>query len=208
VELDRRSRAAIVAAALACFVGAFGFAPLSARSAGTPPPFPSPDATQFATVRPLAVISPQRDPFTGARDTEVSSSSVPPTIPRIPAAIGGLPSNLTGMIPLIPGTPGSAGRDDATRISAVATGLHPYALVVEGTQNVLKAIGDRIDGLRIVGITIDGVILEGGRLRRVTSALPQVSSMQGLPAQIVPLPVGSASLPVPVATPSPPGSPQ
>jgi len=205
VELDRRSRAAIVIIALACFIGAFGFAPLSARSAADTLAFPAPLGVHpQAIAQHLAIIPAQRDPFSGASDADTQASPAPFAIPRIPATIGGLPSNLTGMIPLIPGMPGASAPGEATRISAVVTGEHPYALVSEGTQNVLKGIGDRIDGLRIMSITIDGVLLEGGQLRRVTSSTAPTHALPTLPVTVPAPPVPpAASLP----SPTPPGSP-
>jgi hypothetical protein len=198
VQLTRHSRAAIIAAALACFSGAFALAPLSARSAGNSlSPFDAPVPSASPSFGPVSVISPRRDPFAGAPENELATTPGMQMIPRIPADIGGLPSNLTGMIPLVPGA-AVAGRNEPTRISAVVTGANPYALVVENSATVIKGIGDKIDGMAIIGITMDGVMLEGGHLRHVTASL--------LPTEpVAPIPVAPQSLAVP--SPVPPPSP-
>lgn len=200
MQLTRYSRAAIVAAALACFSGAFALAPITARSAGNSP-FAVNDRTlpEPLSVQAVAVIAPHRDPFASAPDADAPPLQMTSLVPRIPATIGGLPSNLTGMIPLIPGSPNLVSRAETTRVSAVVTGAHPYALVVENNETILKAIGDTIDGSRITGITMDGVRLEGGNLRRVTSSL-----IQALPNLIRPAArAAPASVNAPTSTPSP-----
>jgi hypothetical protein len=204
VQLTRYSRAAIVAAALACFSGAFALAPLSARSAAnSQSPLDAPVPAASRALGSVSVISPRRDPFAGAPENDAATTT-PGTqlIPRIPAGIGGLPSNLTGMIPLVPGA-GVAGRSEPTRISAVVTGVHPYALVVENNETVIKAVGDKIDGLAIVGITIDGVMLEGGNLRRVTSSLLPPKPSAPIPVAPQPLAPQPLAVPSPVPQPSP-----
>jgi len=138
VQLSASSRAAIVAAALACFSGAFAFAPITARSAGNA--LGGADlrtAPDVATAPPIAVIAPRRDPFDAAPDADAAPVQPVVQIPRIPTAISGLPSNLNGMIPLVPGSSSTASRSEATRVSAVVTGVHPYALVVENNATVL-----------------------------------------------------------------------
>jgi hypothetical protein len=161
LALDTRSRAACLGVALLAFAAAAWHDPLAAQT--PPPPEPLPVATTaLATPRRVAAVAPRRDPFVGA---PVSSAAQPvtdaPAFPRVAP-------------PPIPGAPTAAIGNAAQgeRVTAIVTGAHPYALVANGERTRVVTIGDRVAGVPIAAIGVQGVRLADGRSLMIDAVIP------------------------------------
>ncbi len=155
--LDPFSRTAIVGFSALCIGGAFAFAPIRARgSVAESVAAPARVAYGAVAAAPEAV---RRDPFTEpAAIPPPASSNAALALPHPSAAVGPLPPNLSDDgIPAMPGT-AAAG----VRITAIVTGAHPYALIDAGGVHTIKGLGDRIGGVPIDAIDLDGIRLHDG----------------------------------------------
>ncbi len=145
----------IAIAAVACFIGAFALTPSEVRSRIAPP-----DPVAIPTVPPPASAAPadapNGDPF-APRAADPTTAVAPAVPPFAFARVGPLP-------PLH--LPSNA------RVSAIAVGAHPGALIVDGEGTHLVTAGDRFDGTTIVAIDDGGVTLGDGR----RLALPAVGA--------------------------------
>jgi hypothetical protein len=83
-------------------------------------------------------------------------------MPTVPAAIGPLPPNAGAGGGPFPPAP-------ATRVTAVMTGAHPFALVDEGGTTRIVTTGDEFGGAVIAAIRIDGVHLISGAIVPLTT---------------------------------------
>jgi hypothetical protein len=156
----RRSRAACVAGALACFASAYVLTPAGARS----------ELVSQAPALPAAAtpIQPELRPVAPARDAFAPRAQVdddPPAAPLRPV-----------QSPLVPVARMSAAaplrRSDAIRVSALATGEHPIAIVeFSGTTHTLT-IGDALGGSTIAAIERDAIVLASGRRLPLAPAEP------------------------------------
>ena len=199
--LDRTSRTLLATSAFAAFTGAFVSAPFVARGAADDHVVRTAPATPAATAGAFALVLPRRDPFAG--DPPATHPSSPPMAPieamppisDIPAAIRPLPANAGASGFALPFTPPSSTSITSSppRITAVVTGAHPFALVDEGETTRVVTVGDRIQGVTIVGITIGGIRLSDGTRLSIEAA-----PFTGLPSPTFPVPSSS-----PVAPPSP-----
>lgn len=172
--LDLFSRSAIVGMSLVCVIGAVALAPARARSSDSPrPASAAPFGVSDAPV-PAADIPIVRDPFTGepsSRSTVATAALPPASAPALPRGdVGPLPSNLANpAIPTVPADATPASTATATRVTAIVTGAHPYAMVETAGNHEIKGIGDRIAGTPIAAIAIDGITLVGGQRLDVAS---------------------------------------
>lgn len=146
-------------------------APLAARSSGEVAPADpgiatevhAPDVPARATTLPPLVI---RDPFV-ADAPPAGSEKPPPEDTSNATAVG---------TPVVAGTPlgfapGRALGDNAI-VTAIITGDEPEALVEESGRSTILRIGGQLDGLRVTGITAEGIRLADGSVRRVQEVRP------------------------------------
>jgi hypothetical protein len=159
--LDPVSRIAIVALSGLCATWAFTSTPARARDAAefiAAIPHVSSAAATSAAVAPVAIV---RDPFATPTASQIGGN-VPPLAGN--GKIEPLPSNLASdIIPAMPGTGASAGAPSGgARVTAVVTGLHPYAMVEVSGIHAIKGIGDRVGGVPVVAIDLDGIRLANG----------------------------------------------
>ena len=181
--LDPFSRAAIVTMSVACIAGAVALAPARARGW-----VPGSQPISLAAVDRLghtdvADTQVRRDPFSG----EPADDGVVPKTPQagLPAAplsastspnaapaLSGSSLTQTG-IPILPGNlganaiptvPGDAGGAPAPpRVTAVVTGRRSYAMLNDAGTTEIRGVGDRLEGVPITAIDINGITLAGGR---------------------------------------------
>jgi hypothetical protein len=167
--LDTASRTAIVGIAAFSLVGAFALVPARARGAvdlSSPQQVAFVAAPQFDP--PPIAIEIERDPFESGKPAAIPTPESGAPASTLASAsslanrdIGPLPSNLpASIIPAVPGDPGATSQ--STRVTAIVTGAHPYAMLETAGDHVIKGIGDRVGGKPIVAIDIRGVSLAGG----------------------------------------------
>jgi hypothetical protein len=165
--LGPHSRLVLAGAAFASFAASFVATPLVARSAADLPAHSPLPATPSPAVSSRVPIVPRRDPFAGdvpATSPLASPPSAALALPAIPATLRPLPPN-AGAPPL----PFEIVVQQ-TRVTAVVTGTHPFALVDEAGSTRIVTLRDRLAGETIVAITSRGVQLERGRLLAVDPA--------------------------------------
>jgi hypothetical protein len=145
------SRAMCIAGALACFASAIVLTPTGVRSQLTGSA-PAVRAARPAVEPALRPVAPTRDAF--APRAPVDDDPPPP------AKVSGVAKPLQ---------PSASERLDprgalaTARVSALATGAHPIAIVeIAGTTRTLS-IGDALDGSTIAAIERDAVVLKNGR---------------------------------------------
>jgi hypothetical protein len=163
--LNLTSRALLAGTAFAAFAAAFVTAPFTADGAAGVNALHTARPEPLITATPFAIVLPRRDPFAGEPPSEQRSiadggasrlvAPTVPLVPEIPAAIRPLPPNAGAAGFALPFTAG-------TRVTAVVTGTHPFALVDEGGTSRVVTIGDHVDGNAIAAITPDGVRLSTG----------------------------------------------
>lgn len=154
-SVARSGRAALACAAMIAFAAAMSTAQTRAHIAQTPPsPAAIPTAEPVAAV---AIVAPRRDPFAGGflEQPRPPAPSAPAIDLRPPPALLPLPPN--------------AGAPDGTfpaagRVSAIATGAHPFALIDDGKTTRLIAAGDSYAGRHVVAIDAAGIHLDDGTL--------------------------------------------
>ncbi len=153
----------IAVGAVACFIGAIALTPSEVRSRLSPERSVA-TATPPSLAPEPAIVMPGGDPF-AARVIEADPTQMPQPrasgLASLPvfslAHIGPLPANAgAGMMTLGPSLGG-------LRVSAVIIGVHPTALIVDGTVSRLVAAGDRIGDARVITIDTSGVDLSDGR---------------------------------------------
>jgi hypothetical protein len=168
--LDPFSRGMLAAVAALCVTATLALAPIRARSsveALVVPALP----VALANGDTVAVLDVRRDPF----DQPVTGGSIAPT--AYPRTVRSTPGDDTAVEPLpatvanlvVPAMPASA-TDQAgtgTRVTAVVTGAHPYALIDIGGVHSIEGLGDRVGTHTISAIDIDGVRLNSGERLRV-----------------------------------------
>jgi hypothetical protein len=153
LTLARARRPLLGVAALLCFAAAAVLAPSDVRSQLDPARHditaePAPHAET-----PLTPIVPAGDAFAPRAVVDDDARPAPPQppalrLPRLPQA--GLP--IASTVPVM-----------HLRITAIATGAHPTAIVEDGGDARLVAIGDALDGSRITAIGDDAIALANGR---------------------------------------------
>lgn len=170
--LDPFSRNAILAVPIACVICAIAFAPSGARSSDANGAASSRFTLPAESSRADVELPIARDPFIPAvvparpvsGPVSGGANVSPVALPRTP--IGTLPSNLSANS--IPDIPGSE-NDPTTRVTAIVTGAHPYAMIETAGNHQIKGLGDRVGDKPIVAIAIDGVTLAGGTHIRMAS---------------------------------------
>ena len=156
----------IAAAAVGCFIGAVALTPSEVRSRLNPG-IAAPDAIPAETVAPVAVVSPNGDPFVARADDDDDHTAPAVREPALPAAlarIGPLPPN-AGAFPFV-----WNGRPDEVVVRAVVVGPHPSALVDDGGTTHLLTVGDPVAGSSVVAIDAGGVVLGDRRRLHFPSA--------------------------------------
>jgi hypothetical protein len=165
--LDPFSRNTLVAVAGLCVAATIALAPIRARSSIESPasaPLSVPrDASGDEAVTSIAVA---RDPFDepgpGAANARAAGSAANPASPASEMSLEPLPANVTDpIVPAMPGAAADAG-GTSTRVTAVVTGAHPYALIERAGIHSIEGLGDRIGNSTIRTIDIDGVRLSSG----------------------------------------------
>lgn len=182
--LDPFSRGAVVALTTLCFASLIALTPIRARSfVAENERQPAPPGPR-APLDTLAIVPVARDPF----DEPVGHDAMVPatSVSRSPLrrAMGALPSNLRS--DTIPGMPGSVSDSGApsepasagsaatmSRVTAIVTGAHPYAMIETNGDHEIKGIGDRVGGVAIVAIGLDGLRLQNGQRLTVERAARQ-----------------------------------
>ena len=130
--------------AVASLVAGIATLPLTVRSAAIVPSARARVSTDVPKARETPVEI-RRDPFRG--DPSEPHTERPPTAP-------------TGAISRVALAPIA----DLPAVSALAVGVHPFALIEEGGVSQLRTLGDRVGTRRIVAITLAGVRLDDGSL--------------------------------------------
>ena len=147
----RCKRSALGAAALACYAAAIVLSPSGVRSQLTVGRREGPAAPAPRVETPLAAVVPHGDAFApraAADDDRPPALAAPPAfaLPRLSGT--SLPErNPTA----------------ATRVTAIATGTLPSAVVESGGTAHVKTVGDALDGSRITAIDATSVTLANGR---------------------------------------------
>jgi hypothetical protein len=161
---DFLTRGAVVVLSALSVAGAIGLAPGPLQSPGAEAALrPLPPLVGLADDR-IAPVTVGRDPFAEpAPPRAVPAASQAAPTPPVSGTTETLPSNLPNdTIPVLPGSPPDpvAG---GPRVTAVVTGPHPYAMLETAGDHEIKGLGDRVGGVGIVAIDIDGVRLGDGR---------------------------------------------
>ncbi len=165
--LDPVSRTAIVGLSALCVAGMLALAPVGARGFGASP-VPGRAAALAPPLANVVAIPNRRDPF-----AEPQASAAPaappiaaPLLRASPHDEGDALEPLPGNVPdaVIPQVPGSAPdvQRGTSRVTALVTGPHPYALIETAGGHIIAGIGDRVDGSVITAIDLDGVRLQNG----------------------------------------------
>jgi hypothetical protein len=169
--LDFISRGAIVVLSALSVAGAIKLAPGTAQNSFAEQARITLQPVVRSADEPIAPVAIRRNPF---------AEPVPPTVLRAtsPArtslgeAIEPLPSNLANdTIPALPGAaPDLASSANGPRVTAIVTGPHPYAMLDTAGVHDIKGLGDRVGGVAIVAIDLDGVRLGDGKRLMVDPA--------------------------------------
>lgn len=145
----RGRRALLAAASLACFGAALLLMPTDVRSQLDTRPREAATTAPAPQAPPPAAVLPQGDAFaprvTVDDDRHPIAPPPPPPAPRAAAAIP-VPRALA-----------------PARVTAIATGIVPTALVDDGGALRLVSAGEALEGSTIVTIDEDGVRLADGR---------------------------------------------
>ncbi|MBV8644918.1 MAG: hypothetical protein JO225_13515 [Candidatus Eremiobacteraeota bacterium] len=179
LALGRRSRTVLAALSLASFGGAFALMPLGARGAAGDGPAAVVLATPAPPVQREAAVVPSRDPFAGPDPAKSAAPSS--TIAALPTVPGALPPNLGAQGGPLPAPPPLA------RVTAIATGAHPSALVEEAGNVRLIGLGDKLAGASVDAIDAAGVHLSDHTTLGLDSA-PARAAPAPLPSRVPPSP--------------------
>ncbi|MDP9017364.1 MAG: hypothetical protein M3N19_03450 [Candidatus Eremiobacteraeota bacterium] len=158
--LEKASRRMMMVCSASLCVASVLLAPLTARSIGSVHA-QGELATHKVEAPPLSdVMAPirvvvRRDPFSADVLTPDIREGHSEAMPAANALIGTRvqAGSLTGIT-----LPGLA-------VSAIVTGDHPQALVIEGDHSRILSVGDFLDGHKIRAITKHGLVLDDGSAR-------------------------------------------
>lgn len=157
----RSKRTLAGGAALICYALAFALAPSGARSQLGAARTETLSPASVAAEAPLRAVDPRGDAFAPRAQIE---DDRPPGI-RVPLAAA------------LPRLPGSAlaqrGAPQAARITAIATGLQPTAIVEAGGSAHVVTVGDAVDGSPVAMISTTFVQLANGRRLPLEAAAAQ-----------------------------------
>jgi hypothetical protein len=167
---DFISRGAVVALSALSVAGAIKLAPGPAQSVGAEPALRPPAPAIHVAGERIALVTVQRDPFAEPAAPSPLPAALSASRTLVSEKMDTLPSNLAN--DTIPAVPGSAADPVASgpRVTAIVTGPHPYAMLETGGVHEIKGLGDRVGGVAIVAIAIDGVRLGDGRRLAVDPA--------------------------------------
>lgn len=160
--LDPPNRDALAAMAIACFVAAFTLTPTAAgsRLSGSTLSVSAPNRHRGPVV-PAGII-PSRDAFAPRVNEDdaadvVARETVPAALP--PPSV--LPANrAAGAFPFATGT---IAVSQQPRVTALALGPHPSAVLEQADGRHIVNLGDRAAGSTVQTIDVSGVILADGR---------------------------------------------
>jgi hypothetical protein len=150
VSLARSKRALLVAGALGCFAAAIVLAPSDVRSqldAGRRDTVAEPAPSAQV---PVVAVAPRDDAF--APRAEIDDDRPAGATQPLPVAL-----------PRLPGTPAQQTPAAGTRVTAIATGALPTAIVESGGSSHVVTVGDPLDGSSITAIKRSSVTLASGR---------------------------------------------
>jgi hypothetical protein len=139
-------------ASIACFVAALALMPSGARSqlgAGRRDPAAAATPPAQAAIAPIATRNDAFAPRATVDDDE-PRAVVPSPPPLVPT-----PNVRPALVKPAQRAP--------VRVTALATGVHPTAIIGEGAASRIVTIGDRLDGSTIAAIGDDAVVLADGR---------------------------------------------
>jgi hypothetical protein len=136
------SRTIVVASALVCFAGAIALMPSDVRSQLESRSHEIRAGESDTQAAPPVAVAPAVDAFEPRADEGDAPSSQP--------------------FPLASRAATNAEPRDAVRVTAIATGTHPTALVETGNGVLTVSIGDTLRGSRVATISEDGVRLLSG----------------------------------------------
>jgi hypothetical protein len=159
-SLAGSKRVLLAAGAVACFAAAIVLEPTDVRSqlnAARPDAIIEP-APRVET--PEAAIAPQGDAFAPRAEVESDRPS-------------GVSVPLAAALPRLPGSPQTPSTAAAgTRVTAIATGTLPTAIVESGGSAHAVTAGDPLDGSRITAIDGRSITLANGRRLSLQPAAP------------------------------------
>jgi hypothetical protein len=148
------ARRFLVAAALSCFAAAIVLTPSGARSQLALRPHDAAEAGP--RVEPsLVAIAPARDAF--APRANLDEELHPALLPKPPMPLPQLPRTPQTTLHL------PAAQPPQTRVTAIATGSSPSAIVDDGGAARVVTIGDPLAGSIVSTINEDGIRLVNGR---------------------------------------------
>lgn len=168
--LSSVARRALILWSVSLCVGSALLAPLAAQSSGdvgsvetgTTSLLPAPYVPLNGSPRPIIVT---HDPF--------RPDVAPPEERKASAVDHGDGNNSVVGSTVVAGTPlGGLPHTGASTVSAIITGRDAEALVIQDGRSEIVRVGGSLDGVRIVAITVDGVHLANGSVRRVYEDRP------------------------------------
>jgi hypothetical protein len=148
------ARRVLVTSALVCFAAAIVLTPSGARSQLALPQREATEAAAHAEP-PLVAIVPAGDAF--APRANLDEELHPAVLPKPPMPLPQLPRMPQTALQLPVAQPPPA------RVTAVATGSLPSAIVDDGGTARIVTIGDSLDGSVVSAISEDGIHLLNGR---------------------------------------------
>jgi hypothetical protein len=160
VSPTRSKRALLGAGALACFAAAIVLAPSDVRSQLYTGRHDAVADVTASPQLPVSAVAPRGDAF--APRAEIDDDR--------PAGVSA-PSPIA--LPHLPGSPTSQQATVATtRVTAIATGALPTAIVESGGSSHLVTVGDVLDGSEIAAIDRGSITLASGRHLQLEPAAP------------------------------------
>jgi hypothetical protein len=155
----RSKRALLGAAALACYATAIVLAPSDVRSQLAVGRGAGPAEGSRPAETPLTAVAPRGDAFAPRAEVDEDRAALagPPAL---------APRRLLGQWPLQ--------RDamPATRVTAIATGALPSAIVESGGTAHVVTVGDALDGSQITSIDATSLTLANSRRLSLEAAAP------------------------------------
>ncbi|GAC1657084.1 MAG: hypothetical protein NVS9B12_09010 [Vulcanimicrobiaceae bacterium] len=160
---DRRN---LIVVAVAICLASLLLTPLAVRSALRPHPLAqvpvSAPLSGFVPLHAAPAVHLLRDPFFVARPGRRTARADEPLAPG-----GGAAFEVRAGDPMGIAVPAAS-----FSVTAILTGAHPQALVLEGSRSRIVTVGDRVDGHTVVTITSQGILLDDGSLRVLAEPAP------------------------------------
>ncbi|HEV8022437.1 MAG TPA: hypothetical protein VGP41_14275 [Candidatus Lustribacter sp.] len=145
------NRLALASGSIACFASAILLWPSGVRSQLDVQPLERPVATTPRPEQPLVAIAPQGDAFAPRAVVDDDPPPVRPAAPPLPQLHTVRPNLLHERTVAL------------TRVTAIATGANPTAVVETGGATRIVNVGDSLDGSTVAAIDDDAIRLADGR---------------------------------------------